>query len=122
MTGLTQAFAVALGGAIGALGRHTVGITVLAIWPHAGWVGTLIVNVTGTFALAWFLASWVDAPQLVRLFFATGVLGAFTTYSTFTLDGLRLLQAGRLGAAVAYIVLTLVLSALAAVAGWRLGS
>jgi CrcB protein len=116
--------AVALGGALGAAARHAVAVALTAWWPHAGALATMTVNVTGTLILAWLAAGWAsaDAPQATRLFFATGVLGAFTTYSTFALDGLRLVQAGRLGAAAAYVLLTLTLGGLAALAGWRLGS
>lgn len=122
MSGLVNILAVAAGGAIGAVARYGVGLAVAIAWPQAGWLGTLSVNVAGTFALAWLLAGWADAPDTARLFFATGVIGAFTTYATFTLDGLRLVQAGRVGTAAAYVALTLILAAVAAVAGWRLGS
>lgn len=95
---------VALGGALGALARYAV-VSLLAgaSWP---W-GTLAVNVLGSLLIgvvvgAWHAEAWfvdVGRPLLV-----VGLLGGFTTFSTFSLDALLLLQAGRFGAAAAYVL------------------
>lgn len=98
---------VALGGAVGSVLRHAVGLAVA--FPF----GTLAVNVAGSFLIG---AAWVwladRAPGLVPLLMV-GVLGGFTTFSTFSLDTLRLVEAGRPGAALAYVAASVLLSVLA---------
>jgi CrcB protein len=107
---------VALGGAIGACARY--GATL--IWPTAPggfpWT-TLVVNVVGCAVIGVFMVviSEVWPPhRLVRPFFGTGVLGGFTTFSTYTVDIQRLMDAGRVRAGLGYLGLTL-FAALAAV-------
>ncbi len=89
---------VALGGGVGAALRYLVG---LAVTRFAGgallpW-GTLTVNLLGCLAIG-MLVGHLDGTGLeharLRAFAVTGVLGGFTTYSTFALDTLRLLEAG----------------------------
>ncbi|MET9695627.1 CrcB family protein [Streptomyces sp. NPDC006529] len=110
--------AVAAGGAAGASARYGVGL----LWPAAPgafpW-GTLWVNVTGC-ALIGVLMVLISeggrsAHPLVRPFLGTGVLGGFTTFSTYAVDFARLLDAGEAGTALAYAGLTVV-AALGAVA------
>ncbi|MFG3026618.1 fluoride efflux transporter CrcB [Streptomyces sp. NPDC048254] len=106
---------VALGGAIGASARYGVGL----LWPLAPvafpWT-TLAVNAVGCAVIGVFMVVitqvW-DAPRLVRSFFGTGVLGGFTTFSTYAVDIQRLVNGGRAGVGLAYLGLTL----LAALAG-----
>lgn len=95
---------VALGGAIGASGRHMVGLATLRYFgPGFPW-GTLAVNVLGSFAmgvLVELLATRFNASNDVRLFLATGLLGGFTTFSAFSLDvGLMLERKQMLTAAL----------------------
>ncbi|MFF2326598.1 MULTISPECIES: fluoride efflux transporter CrcB [unclassified Streptomyces] len=107
---------VALGGAIGASARYGAAL----IWPTAPgdfpWM-TLIVNVVGCAVIGVFMVVisevWT-AHRLVRPFFGTGVLGGFTTFSTYTVDIERLVDADRAGTGLAYLGLTLC-AALAAV-------
>ncbi|MFI5744733.1 fluoride efflux transporter CrcB [Streptomyces sp. NPDC051644] len=107
---------VALGGALGASARY--GATL--IWPTAPggfpWT-TLIVNVVGCAVIGVFMVVISDAwaaHRLVRPFFGTGVLGGFTTFSTYAVDIERLVDGGRARTGLAYLGLTL-LAALAAV-------
>ncbi|WP_443049131.1 fluoride efflux transporter CrcB [Streptomyces sp. NBC_00316] len=107
---------VALGGAIGACGRY--GASLIWTTPPGGfpWT-TLLVNVIGCAVIGVFMAVISDVRsvhRLVRPFFGTGVLGGFTTFSTYAVDIERLVDAGRARAGVAYLGLTL-LAALAAV-------
>ncbi|MEE1773500.1 fluoride efflux transporter CrcB [Streptomyces sp. JV185] len=107
---------IALGGAIGASARY--GATL--IWPTAPggfpWT-TLIVNVVGCAVIGVFMVVisevW-SAHRLVRPFFGTGVLGGFTTFSTYAVDIQRLVDVGRVRAGLGYLGLTL-FAALAAV-------
>ncbi|MEL5956770.1 fluoride efflux transporter CrcB [Streptomyces sp. NPDC047917] len=107
---------VALGGAIGATARYGAAL----LWPTAPggfpWT-TLVVNAVGCAVIGVFMVviseAWT-AHRLVRPFFGTGVLGGFTTFSTYAVDIQRLLDGGRARAGLAYLGLTL-LAALAAV-------
>jgi CrcB protein len=88
---------VALGGAIGAVLRYVVSLLAIQ-WAGAGFPwGTLAVNLMGSFVIG-FLWQWFDRLPVepnVRTFVIIGVLGAFTTFSCYTLDSLRLWQAGK---------------------------
>jgi CrcB protein len=103
---------VALGGALGASLRHLATL----LWP-APW-GVLAVNVLGSFLIGTLAVrlSPALAPLLV-----TGVLGGFTTFSAFSLDTLRLVEGGRIGAALVYVGGSVGLSLLACAAGLWLG-
>jgi fluoride exporter len=99
---------IALGGAIGSVLRY---LMVTAIGAP---IGTLAVNVLGSFAIG-VLFVWLGAREGWQLFLMTGVLGGFTTFSAFSLDTLKLLQAGQTLQAAAYVGASVALS-LAAVA------
>lgn len=100
---------IALGGALGALARYAVSYALAH--PAAGFAwSTLLVNVSGCFALGAFVVvlGQLTAPhRLARPFVAVGVLGGYTTYSTFAVDAQRLLVAHRPEVAFGYIALTL---------------
>ncbi|MEV5600136.1 fluoride efflux transporter CrcB [Streptomyces sp. NPDC052299] len=108
--------AVALGGAAGASARYGAAL----LWPTAThgfpWT-TLVVNVTGCAVIGVFMVAisevWA-AHRLVRPFFGTGVLGGFTTFSTYAVDIQRLVSEDRPGTGLVYLGVTL-LAALAAV-------
>lgn len=99
----------------------------LATPAPGGWpLATLTVNVVGAFALGFLLEALARRgpesrrQQRVRLTLGTGVLGGFTTYSTFALEVDRLLHDGVAAVAVGYVVATLVAGTLAALAGFQL--
>ncbi len=92
---------VATGGALGACGRYLGVSGALALGARAE-VGTWGVNVVGCFFLG-VLISRVSDPSL-RLLLGTGVLGGFTTFSTFSVDTLVLVAEQRLGHAALYVV------------------
>lgn len=81
--------AVALGGALGAMARYGVNLGAVKVLGHGFPYGTLIANVVGSFMMGILISvmahSW-QAPESARLFLVTGFLGAFTTFSTFSLD------------------------------------
>jgi fluoride exporter len=112
--------AVGLGGAIGSMARHGVNVTMARGAGQATPYATLVVNVTGCAAigvLAGLLASGrLTMSPTTRLFVFVGVLGGFTTFSSFGLDTFTLTQEGR-HAAAAWNVLAQVLVGLAAVGG-----
>lgn len=113
--------AVAAGGALGAPARYGVGRLVpTGPFPWA----TLVVNATGSFALGFVLVLFLERfppSRRVRPFVATGVLGAFTTYSTFAVETDLLVKAGRPGLAATYAVTTLAAGLAAVRAGMVVG-
>jgi len=107
---------IALGGAGGSLLRAVLDGTGP---PHAAfpWV-TLIINVTGAGLLAFLLVVLEEAAsgsRVVRPLFGTGVLGGYTTFSTFAVESVVLLRAGEIGEATAYVVASCLGALLAAV-------
>lgn len=110
---------VFVGGGLGAMARHGVNRTGLALLgPGFPW-WTLAVNVAGSFAIG-FLAGLFGALETghhARTFLVTGFLGGFTTFSAFSLDALTLWQRGEHSAAAFYTFGSVVLSLVAVVAG-----
>ncbi|MGY0020364.1 fluoride efflux transporter CrcB [Streptomyces sp. cg35] len=107
---------VAAGGAIGASGRYAASL----MWPVADggfpWT-TLWVNAVGCAVIGVFMVLITDvwaAHRLVRPFFGTGVLGGFTTFSTYAVDIHQLVETGEVRTGLAYLAATVV-AALAAV-------
>ncbi|MCL4111728.1 UNVERIFIED_CONTAM: hypothetical protein GTU68_023684 [Idotea baltica] len=99
---------VALGGAIGAVMRFCVGLMVP--FPF----GTLTVNVIGSFAMGLAFVALADRGlERWAPFLMTGVLGGFTTFSAFSLDTYKLVEAGRITAASGYAAASVVLSMIA---------
>ncbi|ACZ32281.1 Camphor resistance CrcB protein [Xylanimonas cellulosilytica DSM 15894] len=117
---------VALGGAVGSVLRYAVA---LALPPTtSGWpLGTLVVNVIGAGALGFLLAALArrgpetQRLQRLRLTLGTGLLGGFTTWSSFALETERLLHDGAALVAAGYVSASLVVGTLAAVVGILLG-
>ena len=107
---MLHALLVFLGGGLGATGRYLVGIAALRQFGPGSPYGTVIVNVVGSLAMG-LLIGWLvrkGGSQEVRLFFATGVLGGFTTYSAFSLDVANLWERGAFVHALSYTMGTLV--------------
>lgn len=104
--------AIALGGALGALGRYGVANLAAAAFGRVFPFGTLTVNVVGSLAIGALFVLVVQNEAVRREWesvLTVGFLGAFTTFSTFSLETLLLLQSGRLGAAMAYVGTSVVL-------------
>ena len=120
---MTMLLAVALGGALGALGRYFM-ISRVGHWLKTDFpLGTLAVNISGSFALGILVGlmadAWAPAPEL-RAFATVGFLGAFTTFSTFALDVAFLVERNRSGLAAAYAFASVGLSLGALAAGLAL--
>lgn len=106
---------VALGGAIGSVARFlivTAAARIAPAWP----VGTLAVNVLGCFAIGVLFVLLSQRSQLSPLLM-TGILGGFTTFSAFSLDALKLWEAGHAGQAAAYVLASVLLSLFAVALG-----
>lgn len=97
---------VGLGGAAGAMLRY--GITLLFTFVHwSANVGTLLTNVIGSFVMGMLVSAFEQSPVL--LFATVGLCGGFTTFSTFSMQSVTLLQQGRYGAAALYMLGTMLL-------------
>ena len=101
---------VAIGGAAGASMRHLVGLMALRAFGSGFPYGTLICNVAGSFLMGVIielLALRFNASTEVRLLLTTGLLGGFTTFSTFSLDVVALTERGQMGLALFYVAISL---------------
>ena len=110
---MNMILSIAAGGAIGAVGRY---LTMAGIgqWIGHGFpYGTLVVNIIGSLVLGSlieiFALTWSPSQEL-RAFFVVGVLGAFTTFSAFSLDVVALIERGEFLPAASYIIVSVVLS------------
>ncbi len=101
---------VALGGALGSVLRYSAGFVVASIWPLHLYIATVLVNILGCFLIgcvfSWFLLR-PDVSGMTPLLLMTGFLGGFTTFSTFSLDTLRLFNDGQPMQALLYMGVTL---------------
>jgi len=111
---------VALGGALGASGRHLLGSATLRMFGPGYPYGTLAANVFGGLLMGvlvgWLMvkgANLASSAESLRLFLAVGVLGGFTTFSAFSLDAMQMIETKAYGTAFAYISASVVFSILA---------
>jgi fluoride exporter len=111
---------VALGGALGSLLRYFVA-SAIQTPASAGFPwGIFIVNITGGFAMGIItelMALKLNLSPEIRAFLTVGILGGYTTFSTFSLDSVLLLQRGAYASAAAYVIGSTVLSIAALFAG-----
>jgi CrcB protein len=114
---------VALGGAAGAVGRHVAQVLAGRIFGVVFPWGTLGVNVAGSLAMGLLAALLLDRGGVSRatLLLMTGVLGGFTTYSTFSLETVRLVETGEPARAAAYALASVGLTVGGCWAGLLLG-
>ena len=112
-------FQVALGGALGASARYIAGVAITRqfgspVFP----LGVIIVNIVGSFLMG-ALVVFLGQKGLTHwnAFLATGILGGFTTFSSFSLETWRLMTEGRYDLAGLYVGLSVLVSILALIAG-----
>lgn len=117
---MTQMMAIAAGGAIGALLRYWTSLAVHSRLGSGFPYGTLMVNVLGSLLMG-FLYIWlierIAAGATLRAFLLIGVLGAFTTFSTFSMETLNLVEGGQLGKALLNVVISVTVCMTAAALG-----
>ncbi|WP_240224207.1 fluoride efflux transporter CrcB [Rheinheimera hassiensis] len=117
--------AVAVGGAVGACLRFGINELAMNVLGKSFPFGTLLVNILGSFVLGWLYAlfsSGVLAVSPWRALIAIGLIGAFTTFSTFSLDSVLLIQQGDWLKAIANVLLNVLLCLTLAWLGLKLGS
>ena len=117
---------IALGGALGTVGRYWVGIWMARWSQNLPW-GTIAINMTGSFAIAFFgtlttAAGRFPVSDLGRLFFMVGICGGYTTFSSFTLQPLDPLRGGAPGRAMLNVGLSVVLGMLSVAAGYMVAA
>ena len=112
---------VAVGGALGSVARYGTGVLVGKGWDSAFPLATMLINVAGSLAMGLFIGyitrttpAWqADA----RLFVAVGIFGGFTTFSSFSLDAISMLERGEIAPALLYVVGSVVVGIAALYAG-----
>ncbi|WP_106745975.1 fluoride efflux transporter CrcB [Yoonia maritima] len=118
---MTPVISVALGGAIGAVGRYGVNIAATRLAGIGFPWGTVTVNVLGSFFMGVMVVVLAHkggmrfAPLLM-----TGMLGGFTTFSAFSLDAVTLVERGQVVHAAAYVIGTVLVGLIAIMAGMAL--
>ena len=118
------ALVIFVGAGLGGLARYGVGAWVQVVAGAGFPWGTLLINVTGSLLLT-FVYSFLEgtaAPPEWRAFLGIGVLGGYTTFSSFSYETLRLVQDGEWERALVYVAASVVLSLAGAVLGFRLAS
>lgn len=115
---------VILGAGLGGGFRHGVNLAVARLLPGLGFpIATLLINVLGSFLMG-VLAEWFAlrgaSGHPIRLFLTTGMLGGFTTFSTFSLDAVSLYERGEIAAAAAYVIASVVAALAGLLAGLAL--
>ena len=108
---------VAMGGAVGAMLRYGISSGIYSWFGRSFPYGTLVVNVMGSFAiglLSILLIEKFDVPHEVRLGLVVGVLGALTTFSTFSWDTLDLMEQGLMQKAFLNVLINVVVCITAA--------
>ena len=120
---IRMALAVTVGGVIGTLLRFAVASWVSTQWPRHFYLATLAVNLLGCLLIGYLYAAFLMRPEVtpeLRGALIIGFLGALTTFSSFSLDALRLLESGQVMVAVAYLASSVFGGLLAAWAGLAL--
>jgi CrcB protein len=121
---MSELFAIAAGGATGAVLRFWASTAVYGALGRDFPYGTLVVNVAGSLAMGflyfWLLERSMAQPAL-RGFVLIGLLGAFTTFSTFSIETLNLIEAGQWAKAMVNAVSSVVLCVAAAALGLMVG-
>ena len=104
---------VGLGGAMGAMARYAAALAMAKLWSQPFPLATMLINIAGSVlmgmvmgALARLTPAW---GETARLFVAVGILGGFTTFSSFSLETIVLIERGELLLAGAYVLLSVVI-------------
>lgn len=103
---------VGVGGAVGSMARYGLAMAIGRLWPTTFPLAVLLINILGSVAMGVFvglmarlLPAWQEEA---RLLVAVGLLGGFTTFSSFSLDTIVLIERGELANAALYVALSVV--------------
>lgn len=111
---------ICIGGFLGAICRYKFSLLLNSQFPNKIPFGTLFVNLFGSFLLGFIIARY-DSEH-IHFLLGTGFMGAFTTFSTFNLEAVQLLQANKKTRAIAYLSLTYFLGIAFAFLGFFIGN
>jgi CrcB protein len=104
---------VAVGGALGSVARYGFGVLVGQVWSATFPLATMLINIAGSLAMGLFIGyitkTTPDWQADARLFVAVGIFGGFTTFSSFSLDAIFMLERGDVGQAVLYILVSVII-------------
>ena len=117
---MLQIILISIGGALGAISRYTLSSLVSKMYGTGFPLGTLIVNLAGCFAIGivWQISEeHIQISNNAKLFFFVGLLGAFTTFSTYGLESLHLIRNGDMIGAATNILLNNILGILLVILG-----
>lgn len=108
---------IGLAGAIGAISRYLISIMMLtdAVFPLA----TLLVNLTGCYALAFIMSRTLPITDNLKSAIGTGFIGSFTTFSAFSVETLTMIDNDYIGLAMLYIMLSVVGGIILSNLGWK---
>jgi len=113
---MTKYLVIALGGALGAITRYWIG-NFISSYINSGFPwGTFIINITGSFIIGFFLTligEQITVSPQWRLAIAVGFVGAYTTFSTFEYEILKLIEGNNISTAFLYIIASLLVGFLA---------
>ncbi|HXE61105.1 MAG TPA: fluoride efflux transporter CrcB [Gemmatimonadaceae bacterium] len=111
---------VAIGGAVGSAARFALS-TMIQRWSGTPFpIGTLVINITGSLLLGFLIRYALGTSSItpeVRALLTTGFCGGYTTFSTFSYESIVLLESGQYGRAGFYVVISVVVSLAATLAG-----
>ncbi len=116
--------AIALGGAFGALSRHFVASAVMKISGGGFPYGTFFVNILGSFLMGLLIIAFAhrfDMTPALRALLTVGFLGSFTTFSTYSMETVLMIEHGEFQSAALYAGGSLIIGVLALIAGMWLG-
>ncbi|WP_174801411.1 fluoride efflux transporter CrcB [Martelella limonii] len=119
-----HALIVAIGGGLGASCRYLVGVFAVRAIGHGFPWGTFIVNVVGSLLIGLLVeavARLLNQSADMRMFLVTGFLGGFTTFSSFSLDAMNMIERGDYAPAAIYVGSSVILGLLAVFAGLAIG-
>ncbi len=122
---MTRYLIVMLGGALGAVSRFAVG-TIVGKWYSAVFpLGTFLINITGSFLIGVLMMCFLNRPSIHanwRLFLVTGILGGYTTFSSFEWETFTALRGGAAPIAITYLIVSVVLGLVCAWLGAMLSN
>jgi fluoride exporter len=103
-------FLVGLGGVVGSLLRYLLSVFAVVVWGKEFPIGTLLINLTGSFLLGFMTNHVVSSNKLHPYLFTaltTGVIGSYTTFSTFCFETVHLLETGKYIFGFLYLIVSL---------------
>jgi len=121
---LERIIAIGLAGALGALSRYGLQSLVNEVAGRPSLVGTLLVNLSGAFALGLLIAATenrLELSSVTRASIAVGFLGSYTTFSTFMFESVSRLENGEVLVVLGYVAASVILGLALAYAGLQVG-